>query len=148
MQDLLALRCTICHSAPVIPIRLAFVPGIPLFEQVVYAARKAIVSGRLRTGDAFPSTRALSRELKINPNTAHKVIAHLLQEGLLEIRPGIGAFVAEPPTSTRAQRRQLLETELEHLVVEARKLGLSLGDVQDGIAEHWRRLEPPSGEDA
>ncbi|WP_321471644.1 GntR family transcriptional regulator [uncultured Paludibaculum sp.] len=131
-----------------IPIRLSFVPGIPLFEQVVYAARKAIVSGKLRPGDAFPSTRVLSRELKINPNTAHKVITHLINEGLLEVRPGIGAFVAEPRASTRAQRRQLLETELEHLVVEARKLGLGLADVQDGIAEHWRKLEPPSGEDA
>lgn len=137
-----------CNSTPVVPFRLSFVPGIPLFEQVVYAARKAIVSGKLRPGDPFPSIRGLSRELKINPNTAHKVIAHLINEGLLEVKPGIGAFVAEPKSSTRAQRRQLLETELEHLVVEARKLGLGLADVQDGIAEHWRKLEPTSGEDA
>jgi len=125
----------------VIPIRLSFQPGIPLFEQVVYAARKAIVSGQLRPGDAFPSVRALSRELKINPNTAHKVVGHLVNEGLLEVRPGLGTVVAAPPESSPAQRNRLLDNELEQIVVEARKLGLSLDDLVDGVTAHWRRLE-------
>jgi len=125
----------------VIPIRLSFQPGIPLFEQVVYAARKAIVSGQLRPGDAFPSVRALSRELKINPNTAHKVVGHLVNEGLLEVRPGLGTVVAAPPESSPAQRNRLLDNELEQIVVEARKLGLSLDDLVEGVISHWRRLE-------
>ena len=48
-----------------IPFRVDFRPGVPLFEQVVYAAKKAVVSGRLRPGDVFPSVRALSKELTI-----------------------------------------------------------------------------------
>ena len=71
-----------------IPFRVQFRPGLPLYEQVVYAATKAMLSGRMRPGDAFPSVRALSRELKINPNTAHKVITQLIAAGLLESRPG------------------------------------------------------------
>jgi len=130
-----------CNSTAVIPIRLSFQPGIPLFEQVVYAARKAIVSGQLRPGDAFPSVRALSRELKINPNTAHKVVGHLVNEGLLEVRPGLGTVVAAPPESSPAQRNRLLDNELEQIVVEARKLGLSLDDLVEGVISHWRRLE-------
>jgi hypothetical protein len=31
---------------------------------------------------------------------------------------------------------------VEQLVVEARKLGLSLEDVQGAVAEHWEKLEP------
>jgi GntR family transcriptional regulator len=65
----------------VIPFRVVFQPGASLYEQVVYAAKKALVSGQLRPGDAFPSVRTLSAELKINPNTAHKVITQLLNEG-------------------------------------------------------------------
>ena len=64
-------HCTICYSTPVIPFRLSFQPGVALYEQVVYAARKAVISGQMRPGDAFPSVRALSAALKINPNTAH-----------------------------------------------------------------------------
>ena len=60
-----------------IPFRVAFEPGIALYEQVVYAAKKAVVSGQLRAGDPFPSVRELSKTLKINPNTAHKVVTHL-----------------------------------------------------------------------
>ncbi|MGH9761919.1 MAG: GntR family transcriptional regulator, partial [Blastocatellia bacterium] len=66
-----------------IPFRLVFRPGVSLYEQVVYAAKKAVISGQLRPGDSFPSVRVLSKELKINPNTAHKVISHLVAEGLI-----------------------------------------------------------------
>ena len=64
--------------------------------------------GRCGRGIAFPSVRALSKELKINPNTAHKIVAHLVNEGLLETRPGIGTVVAALPDSTRKERTQLL----------------------------------------
>jgi GntR family transcriptional regulator len=103
----------------VIPFRLAFEPGISLYEQVVYAAKKAVVSGQMRPGDSFPSVRTLSKALKINPNTAHKVITHLIAEGILEVRSGIGTVVAEPAASTAAERGNLLKKELEQLVVEA-----------------------------
>jgi len=134
---------TTCHNTHVIPFRLAFQPGISLYEQVVYAAKKAMVSGRMRPGDAFPSVRALSRELKINPNTAHKVVLHLVSEGLLEVRPGIGTVVAVLPVSTAAERSQLVRKELEELVVEAKRLGMRLDEVAAALAEHWKRLDGP-----
>jgi GntR family transcriptional regulator len=127
----------------VIPFRLTFRPGIPLYEQVVYAARKAIVSGQLRPGDAFPSVRALSRELQINPNTAHRVIAGLTTQGLLEIRSGIGAVVAAIPQATVAACAALLGNEIEALVVEAKQLGIPLKDVTAAVADHWERLTGP-----
>jgi GntR family transcriptional regulator len=130
-----------CSSTRVIPFRLTFQPGVSLYEQVVYAAKKAMVAGHMRAGDPFPSVRALSKALKINPNTAHKVIAHLLADGLLEVRPGIGTVVAVP-TSTAADRGNLLRHELEQLVVEAKKLGLDLSDVTEAVASHWTLLDP------
>jgi GntR family transcriptional regulator len=125
----------------VIPFRLFFEPGISLYEQVVYAAKKAVVSGQLRPGDPFPSVRTLSAALKINPNTAHKVITHLVAEGLIEVRPGLGTVVAERALSTAAERGNLLKNELEHLVVEAKKIGLELDDVTAALTKHWKRLD-------
>ncbi|HEY2012050.1 MAG TPA: GntR family transcriptional regulator [Bryobacteraceae bacterium] len=124
-----------------IPFRVAFRPGSSLYEQVVYAAKKALVSGQLRPGDPFPSVRALSTELKINPNTAHKVITQLLNEALLEVMPGTGTVVARPPVSTAAARARLLENEVEQLVVEAKKLGMGLREVTRALSDHWERLE-------
>jgi GntR family transcriptional regulator len=124
----------------VIPFRVQFRAGVPLFEQIVYASKKAMVSGQLRPGDPFPSVRALSNELKINPNTAHKVVTHLIGEGLLETHPGIGTVVAALPDSTRRERTQLLGQEIEELVVEAKRLGIGREEMLESIADHWRRL--------
>jgi GntR family transcriptional regulator len=124
----------------VIPFRVQFRTGTSLFEQVVYAAKRAMVAGQLRPGDAFPSVRALSKELKINPNTAAKIVAHLVNEGLLETRPGIGTVVAALPESTRRERTQLLGDEIEQLVVEGKRLGVPLEDILGSVSDHWLRL--------
>ncbi len=123
-----------------IPFGLSFRPGVPVYEQVVYAAKKAIVSGHLRPGTPFPSVRALSKGLKINPNTAHKVVAELTAEGLLEVMPGIGTTVAVPPLSSAVERKRLLGGEFERLVVESKKIGLDLEDILAAVSEHWEAL--------
>jgi GntR family transcriptional regulator len=125
-----------------VPFRVVFEPGLPLYEQVVYAARKAVISGQMRPGDPFPSVRVLSRELKINPNTAHKIVAQLLDERLIEARVGVGTVVAEMPASTAAERAQLMKQDLEKVVVEARRLGLERDDVVAALMRHWDRLAP------
>ena len=131
-----------------IPWRLTFRPGVSLYEQVVYSAKKAVISGQMRPGDPFPSVRALSKELKINPNTAHKVIGQLVSEGILEVRPGIGTVVAELPEARASERTNLLGNEIEHLVVEAKKLGMELDDVLGAVSDHWERLEAPKAGNA
>lgn len=118
-------------------------PGQSIFEQVVFAAKKAFVSGELRPGDAFPSVRALAAELKIHPNTAHKVVQHLIQERWLEVRPGIGTVVAEPPEARASDRKRLLREEVEQLVVEARRVGLEIHEVVEAVEAQWAKLEKP-----
>ena len=130
-----------CYSTHVIPFRLTLQAGTSIYEQVVYAAKKAVIAGQIRPGDPFPSVRALSKELKINPNTAHKVVTQLMNEGILEVLPGIGTVVARPSASTAEERGQLLQNELEQLVVQAKKLGLDLEEVTGAVAAHWRRLD-------
>ena len=127
-----------------IPFRLSFEPGISIYEQVVYAAKKAMISGQMRAGDPFPSVRVISRELKINPNTAHKDVTQLDSEGLIEVRPGQGTDDTEPTLSSAKERGNLLRKEFEQLVVEAKKLGLELDEVTEAITEHWRRLDGTS----
>lgn len=130
-----------------IPFRVDFRPGVSLYEQIVYAATKGIISRQLRPGDTFPSVRLLSKELKINPNTAHKVVTHLIAAGLLETRPGIGTVVSELPEATNTERTQLVGHEIERLVVEAKKLGITLDELVASMSSHWKRLgsnESPS----
>ena len=117
-------------------------PGQSIFEQVVFAAIKAFVSGEYRAGQPFPSVRQLASDLKINPNTAHKVVQHLISERWLEVRPGVGTFVAEPPEARAADKTKLLQRTVEQLVVEAKRLGLARADVLQAIDAGWTRLDP------
>jgi len=123
-----------------IPFRITFQPGESLCDQAVYAVKRAIVAGKLRPGDPFPSVRTLSKELRINPNTAHKIIMQLVREGLLEVLVGQGTVVSTRPTPGVTERSRLLRGEMEKLVVEAKKLGMELDDVLSGVERFWRRL--------
>jgi GntR family transcriptional regulator len=116
-------------------------PGQSIFDQVVFAATRAFVSGELQPGQPFPSVRALAADLKIHPNTAHKVIQHLIQERWLEVRPGIGTAVAPQPKARAGDRQRLLKDEVDALVVEARRVGANLGEVVQAIETSWKSTE-------
>jgi GntR family transcriptional regulator len=128
------------YSTRMIAFHVELRPGGPIYEQIVYAATKAVISGQLRPGDAFPSVRSLSKELKINPNTAHKVIHRLVTAGLLEIRSGFGTVVAQRPQASKAEKTKLLEEQFEELIVEGKRLGIEFADLQEALEKHWKRL--------
>ena len=121
--------------------RFTLHPGRSIFDQVVFAAQRAFLSGEYQQGQAFPSVRALATELKIHPNTAHKVIQHLIQERWLEMHPGIGTVVAASPTARPGDRQRLLRHEIEQLVVEARRVGVRLDDVVQAISSEWAKID-------
>src|SRR3954468_19685357 len=123
-----------------LPFSIELKAGLPVAEQILFAVKKAVVSGQLRPGDKFPSVRVLSQELRVNPNTAHKVVAALVSEGVLVTTPAVGSVVAAREAGGRRERAELLGADLERLVVEAKKLGLPLDEVQSGLGAHWKRL--------
>jgi len=123
------------------PFRLKSDSTESIFDQVVFAATKAILSGTLRPGDPFPSVRAMASDLRIHPNTAHKVVQHLIQERWLIAKPGLGTTVALPPKARSGDRQRLLEEDIEQLVVEARRVGVSLDELVGSIKSSWKSLD-------
>jgi len=123
-----------------LPFKVQFESGRPVYEQVLFAAKKAIICGQLKAGDSFPSVRVLSQELRINPNTAQKVTARLRSEGLIEVRPGLGSVVTSVARAGKSERKELLGGELERLVVEAKKMQLSEEDLIEAVRQHWIHL--------
>src|SRR5450755_1178121 len=124
-----------------VTLQLRLRPGESIFDQVVFAAQKAFLSGEYQRGQTFPSVRALAAELKIHPNTAHKVVQHLIQERWLEVHPGIGTVVAEPPKARAGDRQRLLQQEVEQLVVEAKRVGVRLQEVVQAISNEWSKID-------
>ncbi len=115
-------------------------PGAPIYEQILYAARKAILSGALKPGDAFPSVREIAAQLRINPNTVQKALTALKAEGMVESLPGIGNRVCDRPEPDDAARPAQLDEALEALVLRARQLRLDLPSLRAALQDHWNRF--------
>lgn len=87
--------------------------------------------------------RAIAAELKIHPNTAHKVVQYLIQERFLESRPGTGTIVSTLPEPRSGDKKRLLKEEVQRLVVEAKRMGLQLDEVVEAMEAEWANLERP-----
>ncbi len=95
------------------PLGLKLRPGESIFDQLVSAAQKAILSRELTEGQDY--------------------------EGWLEMRPGLGTVVAPAPHKLDDMRRQLMQQEIARLVAEARRVGLVLTDLFDAIHAEWTK---------
>jgi GntR family transcriptional regulator len=98
--------------------------------------REAVARGRLQPGDRLPSVRQLSKELVVNPNTIARAYTELEREGVLNTRPGLGAFVAKPQAELNSStRRRRLGAMVDRLLTEAVHLGFSAEEVAALVAE-------------
>lgn len=105
--------------------------GRALFLQIAERLEDQIIDGTLPEEAQAPSTNELAAFYRINPATAAKGIAMLVDKDVLYKRRGIGMFVA-PGARDRLlgeRRAAFADRYVEPLLVEARKLGLGADDL-------------------
>ena len=90
-----------------------------------------ILDGNYRDGDPLPSVRALAAQHGANPLTVAKAYQTFQEEGLVEVRRGVGMFVAEGAAERlRAnERREFLEQRWPAIAAQIRRLGLDAEDL-------------------
>ncbi|MEK6799708.1 MAG: GntR family transcriptional regulator [Planctomycetota bacterium] len=67
---------------------------VPVYEQITEHLSALVASGAYRPGEAIPSIRTLAARLVVNPNTVQRTFQELERLGVIEMRRGLGAFVA------------------------------------------------------
>jgi GntR family transcriptional regulator len=94
--------------------------GVPVYLQLIEQVKHAIDVGALRPGDQLPAIRRLAEDLVINPNTVAKAYRDLERDGLIDLRQGAGAFVAERSDdgriATMKAAQPVLEAALDRLL--------------------------------
>jgi len=125
----------------VLPFPIELTPGAPIYEQIVEAVKRGMATGRLKERDRFPSVRAISADLRVNPNTVQKAVAELTSQGLLEVHPGQGCYVAVRPAGTAREQKAALAPLLEQLVIEAAQLGVDEPALHEFLEAKWRELK-------
>ena len=66
---------------------------VPRFEQIAAILRRGIESGEYPPGEPIPSQTALMQRYGVARMTASRAVAELVNEGLVVVVPGLGAYV-------------------------------------------------------
>ena len=115
--------------------------GSPIYSQIVRYIKAGIVAGTVADGDEFPSRRALSALLGVNPNTIQKACRLLEEEGLLESRMGAKSYIAVTPAAAAELRRQLLEEDALARVRAIRAMGATRQEAGELLDRLWDAAE-------
>ena len=104
----------------------------PIYEQIIAQIKAEVIEGRMTAGDALPSVRALSRELKISALTVKKAYDLLDEEGLIVTVHGKGSFVAETNRNLIMEERQKeVEADLEKAIRRGISAGLTCKEIRE-----------------
>ena len=107
----------------------------PVYRQIADEVCRAISVGVLKPGDSLPATRQLASEMKLNPNTIQHAYRVLLAEGVIEMRRGLGAFVAAAPLGSRQRPETVARQIAERALREAFRHGILASDLVKALEE-------------
>ncbi|MFC8799774.1 GntR family transcriptional regulator [Streptomyces griseoincarnatus] len=103
----------------------------PIYLQIAQMIRAQVLAGELKEEEQVMSTTQFATTFRINPATAQKAFAGLVEEGVLYKRRGLGMFVA-PGARERMlddHRKSYFEEVLAPALQQADILGIPTDEV-------------------
>ncbi|RCX21527.1 GntR family transcriptional regulator [Fontibacillus phaseoli] len=112
----------------------------PIFQQIAQMIEDDILNGTYREDDQIISMAQFASTFQINPATAVKGIALLVNEGVLYKKRGLGMFVAAEAKQIIMEKRRnrFYDDLIMKLLDEADKLELTTEDIIDMIRQEKR----------
>jgi len=103
----------------------------PIYQQIADGIKDDVMNGTLKEDDQVMSTNQYAAFYQINPATAAKGFAQLVDEGVLYKKRGIGMFVSpDARDRLRTQRRQRFFAEVvDPMLAEARMIGVPVDEI-------------------
>ncbi len=109
----------------------------PIYRQIAEQIRTQVLDGTLADDEQVMSTTQYASFYRINPATAAKAFAELVDEGVLYKRRGLGMFVTPGARNQlRDERRRAFFADVVEPVIEqARALGIPLAEITRRLVE-------------
>ena len=105
---------------------------IPVYEQLMAQIKQEIIQGSLKEGEALPSVRSFSNELKISALTIKKAYDKLEEEGFVITVHGKGTYVAATDRQLAVEaRRKAVEEDVSLAVSKAKTVGLTDDEIRE-----------------
>ena len=107
----------------------------PIYRQLRDKVVGLILQQVFKEGEPVPSVRQISAEYSINHLTVSKAYQELVDDGLLEVRRGVGMFVVHGAREQllAKERDKFMQYELPELLKRLKQLGISAGDMMAKI---------------
>ena len=124
-------------------IQIDFRSGGPIYLQIVEQVQQMIAQGELKKGDQLPTVRQLATDLRVNFNTVARAYRLLDEAGLISTQQGRGTYIWEAPPEEAMQelRQKGLHELVQHVFEEAERLGYSLEEIEQALAEQIQALK-------
>ncbi|KQT96622.1 GntR family transcriptional regulator [Sanguibacter sp. Leaf3] len=108
----------------------------PIYLQIADQIRRDVLAGSLPEGTQVMSTTQYATTFRINPATAAKAFALLVDDGVLYKQRGVGMFVADGAAERlrAASRADFFADELAPVLERAALLGITTDEIQRYIA--------------
>lgn len=105
--------------------------GLPIYRQLRDRVIAMMLDGILKEGDPLPSVRNVAAEYRVNPLTVMKAYQSLVDEGLVEMRRGLGMFINAGARALllKAEKQKFLEEEWPRIHDTIERLGLDVDDL-------------------
>ena len=105
--------------------------GQPIYRQLHDRVVAMILDGVLGEGDPLPSVRKVAAEYRVNPLTVMKAYQQLVDDGLVEMRRGLGMFinVGARALLLEAERDRFVDEEWPRIRATMQRLGLTPEDL-------------------
>jgi GntR family transcriptional regulator len=103
----------------------------PIYQQIANGIKDDVLSGALKEDEQVMSTNQYAAFYQINPATAAKGFAQLVDEGVLYKKRGIGMFVSpDARAKLRTQRRERFFADVvDPMLAEAKMIGVPVDEI-------------------
>ena len=102
---------------------------MPIYTQLVYQIKFAIVSGELSPGERMAGVRDLAADAGVNPNTMQRALQQLEREGLVFTQRSSGRFITEDTAAIGEAKRTLARQHIEQFMASMKKLGYTREEI-------------------
>lgn len=113
----------------------------PIYLQIISQVKEQVSSGALKPGDELPSVRELAESLGINMHTVRSAYLKLRDQGIINLRLGRKARIANRQTTdSTGIASENINERLKELIIDALLSGLSPDNFRELVNEQLKRI--------
>ena len=114
--------------------------AVPLFAQLIGQIKQAVLSDKIRPGDALPSIRQLANDLDLNNKTVAKAYSLLERDSVIQTKGYRGTFVhPEAKVNSTVDLNAWVMTKMGETIAAFRASGVTDSEIRIAFGDVMNR---------